>query len=95
MKNEVKAWLESFDYEGVEPVTVTIGKQSWDGARYIQEGQPRIYLLGKLPEGWKNSLDPYTPTAKNGCMMFSVTYRITMAWKIDSRSTTPSVTISY
>ena len=57
MKNEVKEWLESFDYEGVEPVTVTIGKQTWEGARYAQDGQPRIYLVGKLPKGYKNSQD--------------------------------------
>jgi hypothetical protein len=53
MKNRVKAWLDGFDStQYAEAVTVTIGDETWEGARYRQHGIEKFYLVGPLPEDW-------------------------------------------
>lgn len=59
MKDRVKVWLESFSGMdapiGIEAITVTIGDESWEGARYHQHGREKYYLVGKLPKDWENT----------------------------------------
>jgi len=54
MKERVKAYLESVGAKAVQAVNVTIGDETWEGARYHQDGE-RFYLIGKLPKGWKDT----------------------------------------
>jgi len=53
MKNKVATWLRSLPgVTNVEPATVTIGKQTWDGARYTQYDRRHFYLVGDLPKSF-------------------------------------------
>jgi hypothetical protein len=54
MKEQVAEWLRSLQsITVVEPITLTIGKQTWEGAVYTQGGQRRYYLVGELPKTWR------------------------------------------
>jgi hypothetical protein len=56
MKEQVAEWLRSLDtISEVEPVTLTIGKESWEGAVYTQRGRRRYYLVGELPKHYGRS----------------------------------------
>ena len=55
MKERVKAWLESVGAKAVQAVSITIGDETWEGARYCQEGSERFYLVGMLPKGWEDT----------------------------------------
>ena len=53
LKNKVAEWLESLeDVTEVEPVTLTIGTQTWEGAVYTLRGQRSYYLAGDLPKSY-------------------------------------------
>lgn len=53
MKNKVAEWLRSLPgTSDVEPVTITIGTQTWEGARYTQYGRDHFYLVGDLPKSF-------------------------------------------
>ena len=54
MKNKIKAWLESIKAKAAEAVSVTIGDETWEGARYCQSGNERFYLVGMLPKDWED-----------------------------------------
>ena len=48
---EVADWLSSLPgVTGVSPATLTIGKQTWQGAVYTQFGRRWYYLVGELPK---------------------------------------------
>jgi len=50
MKDQVAAWLESLDtITDVEPASLTIGAETWEGAVYTQNGTRRYYMVGPLP----------------------------------------------
>jgi len=54
--DRVAEWLRGCpDTSEVSPVTVTIGKQTYHGARYRQRGQESIYLVGDLPASYRHS----------------------------------------
>ena len=56
MKNKVAEWLRGCpDTSEVSPVTVTIGKQTYHGAKYRQRGEESIYLVGELPASYRHS----------------------------------------
>jgi hypothetical protein len=57
----VERWLEgSTDFGAIEPVVVTIGKESWEGVRFEYKMCERFYLVGEMPEGWKSTIDYQT-----------------------------------
>lgn len=43
-------WLLSCRCFDIQPVTVKIGEETWQGARYKQCDFERVYLIGKLPK---------------------------------------------
>jgi len=46
----VVEWLEGFDTtSNVAPVTLTIGKATWQGAVYTEAGRVSYYLIGDRP----------------------------------------------
>jgi hypothetical protein len=54
MKNKVAEWLCSLPgTTDVEPVTLTIDDETWEGARYTQRDQVRYYLVGLRPKSHK------------------------------------------
>jgi hypothetical protein len=57
MKNKVAEWLRGCpDTSEVSPVTVTISKQTYHGAKYRQRGgEARLYLVGDLPASYRRS----------------------------------------
>jgi hypothetical protein len=58
MKDRVKEWADANWMSGeecIEPITVTIGGESWEGIRFQSEGVPCFYLVGELPAGWKQT----------------------------------------
>ena len=54
MKEQVAEWLRTiFGVSDVSPVTLTIGKQSWEGALYKQDDAWGYYLVGDPPRHTK------------------------------------------
>ena len=50
MKEQVAKWLRNIPgITDVSPVTVAIGKSTWEGAVYTQRNERRYYLVGKRP----------------------------------------------
>lgn len=38
---------------GVIPITLSVRGRTWQGARYIQGGAVRLYMIGDLPPAWR------------------------------------------
>ena len=54
-KEQIAEWvrnLGSDNVRDVEPITLTIGKQSWEGAVYTLRGRRWFYLHGELPKSY-------------------------------------------
>ncbi len=53
LSKRVAQWLEGIsDVSEVRPVTLTIGRQVYHGARYIQRDSEGFYLVGTLPASY-------------------------------------------
>lgn len=38
---------------GVIPITLSVRGRTWQGARYVQSGSVRLYMIGDLPPAWR------------------------------------------
>jgi hypothetical protein len=83
---QVAEWLRGIDsITEVVPVVVTIGNNSWEGARYVQRGDIHLYLVGDMPKSYQRSSHEAYP--HNDLLWY-----ISGWWKgMDARSTITAV----